>query len=88
MSSIDGPTYLLAKFISNIMSSSFIKRFSYVKDSIDLKNKLLKIVIPFNYVLISLDVSSLFTNDTHELATEGLKKRFHQVVVNTNILDF
>ena len=47
-----------------------------------------KIVIPFNYVLISLDVSSLFTNVPHELVLEGLKKRFHQVVVSTNIPEF
>ena len=85
ISSIDSPTYFLAKFISNILSKSLTKPFSYVKDSIDLKNRLSKIFIPINYVLISLDISSLFTNVPHELVVEGLKKRFHQVVVNTNI---
>ena len=84
ISSIDSPTYFLAKFISNILSKSLTKPFSYVKDSVDLKNRLLKIFIPTNYVLISLDVSSLFTNVPHELVIEGLKRRFHQVV-NTNI---
>ena len=85
ISSIDSPTYLLAKFISHILSNSLTKPFNYVKDSIDLKHKLLNIVIPFNYVLVSLDVLSLITNIPHELVTEGLKKRFHQVIVNKNI---
>ena len=84
ISSIDSPTYFLAKFISNILSKTLTKPFSYLKDSIDLKNRLSNIFIPINYILISLDVFSLFTNVPHELVIEGLKKRFHQVVVNTN----
>ena len=72
ISCIDSPSYFLSKYISNIISNSLGKPGSYIEDSIDLKNKIKNIIIPDNYVLISLDVSSLFPKVPHDLVIKGI----------------
>lgn len=59
------------------MSTHLPKPKSYIKDSNHLKDLSNKINIPNNFKLISLDVSSLFTNIPRELVIAAIEKRFH-----------
>ena len=72
ISSIGSPSYNLAQYIQNILSTHLPKPKSYIKDSKHLKDLLNKINIPNNFKLISLDVSSLFTNIPRELVTAAI----------------
>lgn len=61
------PTEKLSKFIAKILSNSLHSNQYYVKDSFEFSNLLNNFQIPDNYVLISLDVVSLFTNIPKDL---------------------
>ena len=76
ITSIGSPSYFLAQYIQNILSTYLPKPKSYIEDSKHLKDLLNKINFPNNYELISLDMSSLFTNIPRELVTAAIEKRF------------
>lgn len=62
VSNINAPTYELGKFLSRIIHNSIDQDKYNVLNSYTFKEFITKQKIPQNYILISLDVVSLFTN--------------------------
>lgn len=85
VSSKNSPLYPLSKFLHKIIYDSIPKTQSYIYNSFDLVNKLKYIRIENDYKLISLDVTSLFTNLPLDLAEESLKRRWDHIRPNCNI---
>jgi len=85
ISSIDNPTYKLAKFLHKIISKNISKPRSHIENSFQLTKELNRVTIDSDYDLISLDVISLFTNIPISLALEGLTKRWNEIKRETSI---
>lgn len=62
VSSIDSPTYRLSKFIQRIISNISKDTPSRTEDSFHFQKFITTANVPENYVLISFDVTSLYTN--------------------------
>lgn len=80
---IGSPTYFLSKQLCNILSCSILKR--NIKNNINLIDKLKDVQIPSDHVLISLDVTSLYTNVSKELVKNSIIKRYRNIVNFSNI---
>ena len=61
MSCIDSVTYTLAKELTKIISPLTGKSPSFVKDSHDFVKKIHNLHLPENFVMVSFDVTQLFT---------------------------
>lgn len=80
VSLISGVTYKLSKFLSSVLTDSFAKRTNYnILDSFKFVNDIDGILLPHNYVLISFDVISLFTNVPMNLLNESLSANWHLI---------
>lgn len=80
VSSINSITYNLSHHLAEILASSFAERTEYnVKDTFTFVNSVSDLVLPDNYVLISLDVVSLFTNIPHELILKILEQNWELI---------
>lgn len=75
VSSIQSPFYKLSKYLCNILSNITCKNQHYIKDSFSFKEFISTIKIPKEYKLVSLDVTSLYTNIPNELLSEIIKKK-------------
>lgn len=64
VSSLDSLLYNLALFLHNIISKSIPKPFSHIDNSVQIVERLSNLHLDNNFVLISLDAISLFTNVT------------------------
>jgi hypothetical protein len=84
VSSIGSPTYNLSKYISEILTSSFVSKYN-IKNSYELLHKLRDLIIPEDYILISLDVCSLFSCVSINLIIESIKKRWDDIKQKTKI---
>ncbi|EFN65257.1 hypothetical protein EAG_04936, partial [Camponotus floridanus] len=62
VSSINSPLYDLAIFLHKIMTKSFPSASSHIDNSFEFVRNISTIDYPHEYLLISLDVVSLFTN--------------------------
>ena len=62
ISLINSPTHFLSKTIYNEIQSSIKLPSSHINNSLDLKLKINSVTIPDDYIILSLDVTSLFTN--------------------------
>ena len=62
ISLIKSPTYFLSKILYHELKQAIPKPRYVIHNSFVLLSKLKNLTLPENYVLISLDVSSLFTN--------------------------
>ena len=71
---IDGPTYFLSQQYDTMPKNSLPKLKSHNKNSFELKGQLEKIIIPEGHVLISLDVTSLYTIAWQQIVIESIKK--------------
>ena len=80
ISCINSPTRGLSLLFSNILSSSFntFNKFR-IKDTFELVHKIRHKIIPQNYVLVSLDVISLFSNISKDLFLNIIKKHWHLI---------
>lgn len=58
---ITAPTFKLAKFIADILQNSFQSQYS-TTSSFDFCNEVNRAKLPEGYIMISLDVTSMFTN--------------------------
>ncbi|KYN50004.1 hypothetical protein ALC62_00031, partial [Cyphomyrmex costatus] len=58
---------------------------SFIKNSIDLINKIKNVKLESNSSLVSLDVVSLFTNIPLDLATDSVVRRWDLISKNTKI---
>ena len=85
VSSIGSPTHKLSKIIDNIIKTSITLPKSFVKDSMDLIKNINNIHTPDDHILISLDVTSLFTNTPLELVRNAIEKRCNQIRLHCNI---
>ena len=72
-------TFCLEKALKKILSDSLPKPKPFVKNSISFRNNIIKEIVPENHVFVSLDVSSLFTNDPLKFVLKGIKKRWDYI---------
>ena len=70
ISGCDGPTERLSAFVDKILQPIAKEQESYLKDSTDFINFIERTRVPYNAVLVSMDVTSLYTNIPQE---EGIK---------------
>lgn len=75
VSSIDGPTYKLSSYLHRVISKGSTGFFSAIKDSFEFSTYIQNIILPEGYLIISLDVTSLFTNVPLELVKAALRRR-------------
>lgn len=75
----------LVTYLHKLISNSLPKAASHVNNSFELYNLLSGKKIEDSHKLISLDVTSLFTNVPLDLAIEDIDKRWSLTEKNTNI---
>lgn len=86
VSSIKSLTYNLSKFLSDILTAAFADITSYnVVDTFTFVNSVRGLTLPDNYVLISLDVVSLFTNIPMDLVFDILERGWSLLEPHTTI---
>jgi len=85
ISSIGSPLYNIAKYLHEILSSSVKKPASNIKDSWSFVTKINKTSIDSSEVLMSLDVTSLFTNIPKDLVMQGIKDRWNDIKNTTKM---
>ena len=85
VSCIQSPYEKLSKFLKNILQNIINKNNHYIKDSVDFKEKIKNICLPKDYLLISLDVVSLYTNIPLTLAKEVIRKKWDEIKKFTDI---
>ncbi|XP_050315966.1 uncharacterized protein LOC126750390 [Anthonomus grandis grandis] len=85
VSFIGSPLYNLTKLLSNILQHFFIKDERYVKNSFDFANYIKEQTVPEGYILVSLDVVSLFTNIPVDLVTDIITQKWHLIRPNTSL---
>ncbi|XP_058816722.1 uncharacterized protein LOC131680001 [Topomyia yanbarensis] len=81
---ITAPTYQLAKFIGSILKSSFHSEYN-TPDSFQFTEYIQQVTLPPDYVLVSFDVVSLYTNIPTELVTHDIIMDWRNIKVHTNI---
>ena len=70
ISGCDGPTERLSSFIDKLLQPIALKQESYLKDTTDFINFIERTRVPKNAILVSMDVTSLYTNIPQE---EGIE---------------
>lgn len=85
VASINSPTYNLSKMFANILRNVVGKTGRTVKNATELVGKLRRMRLPSNYMLISLDVVSLFTNIPNDLVYAAVHKRWSKIKKFTNL---
>jgi hypothetical protein len=80
VSSINSPTYGLSKFVSNILNSALGNNFNYnTKDSFTFAEEFNNFQLPDGFVIISLDVVSLFTNIPLQLVIDIINSKWESI---------
>jgi len=82
ISSMDSPFYFLASFLQGIIKKHVPNTFSHLNNSFELTEKLKNIFISDNHILISLDVTSMFTNIPLDLTIKSIEKRWVHISNN------
>lgn len=85
VSSIGSPTYNLAAFLHDILNKSIQRPKSHVKDSWTFVNNIRHKNICDANIMISLDVTALFTNIPIDLVMKAVEKRWIQITLNTEL---
>jgi len=75
ISSVDSPSYHIAYFLHRLISQNIKKPFSHIDNSFELIKKLEGTCLQDEHDLVSLDVTSLYTNIPIELAIKSLTNR-------------
>lgn len=83
--STNGPTYKLARFLSDILKNVVGKTERHVKDSWTFVEEIKNLRCPEDHMLISLDVQSLFTNIPTELVVKSCERRWNVIKNHTKI---
>lgn len=85
VSCLNSPTYNLSNFIHQILSP-WTTTFDYnVKNSLELVEFLKTVQLPPNYVMVSLDVVSLFTNIPKHLVLQIIKENWSHISAYTEL---
>lgn len=79
VSNIDSPTYNLSKFLSNTISNVLGNSEYHVKDSWQFCEFIKKQIVPNNHIIMSLDVTSLYTNIPTNLAIECINNKWPEI---------
>ncbi|XP_071578862.1 uncharacterized protein, partial [Temnothorax nylanderi] len=85
VSAIGSPLYNVARFIHEILHDSIPKPRSHVRDGWSFVKGIANVRIGSDEVLVSLDVTALFTNIPNELVYESVRKRWHYISQNTKL---
>lgn len=85
VSYVGSPLYNLSKFLAKLLDHIFERDERYIKDSFEFVDSLKNILVPKGYILVSLDVTSLFTNIPISLAIELIKKYWVRVEQHTRL---
>lgn len=85
VSCIQSPFNALALFQKTILNHTAYQNKYYIKNSFDFKDKIKNVKVPSNYVLISLDVISLYTSIPNVLAIKSVEKRWDKISTLTDI---
>ncbi|XP_072401655.1 uncharacterized protein [Diabrotica undecimpunctata] len=82
---IGAPTNLLASFLTEILTNAYVSNEYYIKNSFDVFNNFNNYQLPENYVIVSLDVVSLFTNVHLEAALTAIENNWNFISSHCNI---
>ena len=66
ISGCDGPTERISSFVDHLLQPIATRQKSYIKDTTDFINFVEKRIIPQDTILVSMDVTSLYTNIPQE----------------------
>ncbi|XP_044760848.1 uncharacterized protein LOC123318294 [Coccinella septempunctata] len=83
VSGINSPSSNIATFIHNTLSDVATTFQHQVNSSFEFVEFSKNVVLPDGYVLVSLDVTSLFTNITHALTVQIIKKNWQTISAYT-----
>jgi hypothetical protein len=87
VSCIGSPAYLLATYV-HIILNPYVKSFKHnIKNSHEFVLQIKDVSLPPDYVLISLDVVSLFTNIPKDLVKNILKEKWNEIHKTKDKLD-
>jgi len=86
VSSVGSPLFEVAKFLHNILNISIKKPTSHVKDSWSFVGHIKEKSILPDEILVSFDVTSLFTNLPKELILRGIENRWQDIEKNTKLV--
>lgn len=78
VSDVGSPTYQIGKFISHQLKELSQTHPSYVKDSYHFLDKIRRLNVPPNAALVTLDVSSLYTNIDTSMGLQMVKEAMTQ----------
>lgn len=85
VSMVDSATYNLSKMFATTLKNVTGKTNRSVKNAFELKNALKNLKIPKGYILISLDVVSLFTKIPKELVYQCIRDKWDTIEPFTNL---
>lgn len=87
VSSINTPTSKISIFISKILTKSFNNTDDryYIKDSFQFSELINNFQLPNNYVVVSFDVVSLYSNIPLDLVIEVIHNKWNSISNHTNI---
>ncbi|XP_025266911.1 uncharacterized protein LOC112638816 [Camponotus floridanus] len=83
VSSIGSPVYNVAQYIHDILKISILEPKSHIKDGWTFANYLKGKIIRDDEIMISLDVTALFTNIPKDLVVSAVTKRWNHIAPNT-----
>lgn len=78
------PTYMLSKFVARILQESLVSKYN-TASSFTFCQEIQQIKLPEGYVIVSLDVVSLFTNVPRELVRKSIIDRWSEINTKINL---
>ncbi|XP_044760226.1 uncharacterized protein LOC123317682 [Coccinella septempunctata] len=87
VSTLNSPTSNLSKFMADLLSTAFKENFSNysMKNFYEFAQKVNNLQLPQNYVIVSLDVVSLYTNISWEITERIIRIHWARIASVTNI---
>ena len=79
ISTVDSPTYNFDKFFARFLKNNIPESKYNVKNSIEFRQRIKGQIIPTDHVMISLDVTSLFTNITKDMVINAIEKHYASI---------
>ena len=79
VSTLGSPLYNIASFLHNVLNEAIPKPKSHITDSWTFAREIKNVRIHPDEILVSLDVTSLFTNIPKELVLKGIEKRWNKI---------
>ncbi|XP_011869804.1 PREDICTED: uncharacterized protein LOC105563102, partial [Vollenhovia emeryi] len=85
VSTIGSPLYNISWFLHKILFDSIPKPKSHIKDGWTFASNIKNSPIKDNELMVSLDVTSLYTNVPKDLIIKGIKKRWNDISTSTKL---